>query len=287
MERSVVAGVDGSEASLGAAEWAAAEARRRGLRLCLLMAFPAPSPEESAFVWSQREIDKIALQALDQAEERVSATAPDLGVDRLVVREAPTHALLQKAREESTALVVVGPRGRGGFPGLKLGSVAYRVAAHSPTPVVVMGGEPQARERTEVVVGQGGSVHGERPLAEAFEAAAASSQQLRVVRVWEWPLAAVSPLVPRTATPEETNAAEGRDLEEALAPWRRRYPSVHVHTEVVEGRAAEVLEGATRNSRLAVVGASGLHGLTRFALGSTAHGLLHHAHCPVMVVHPG
>jgi nucleotide-binding universal stress UspA family protein len=62
---------------------------------------------------------------------------------------------------------------------------------------------------------------------------------------------------------------------------------VEVRTEVVEGRPVTALTEAARAARLLVVGAGGQHGLTRLALGSAAHGVLHRSPCPVMVVHAG
>ncbi len=45
------------------------------------------------------------------------------------------------------------------------------------------------------------------------------------------------------------------------------------------------LAEAAQNADLPVVGARGRHGFPRAALGTTAHGLLHCAPCPLMIVH--
>lgn len=281
MEDKVIVGVDGSEASLRAVDWAAAEARRRGYRLSMLMGFAAPTPE-SAFVWPEREIEESAQAALGAAEERVAAVAPGLATDRVVAMEAPTSALLHHS--EDAALAVVGQRGRGGFQGLRVGSVTYRLATRSLTPVVVVGPGTVAEGRTGVVVGEDGSAASRQALAEAFQAAAAEGEEVRVVRALSPP---VLPLVPTRAFHgrDATDPGEERALEEVVAPLRSRYPSVTVRTEVVGSRPSTALVNAAENARLLVMGASGRYGPSRFALGSTTHRMLHHSPCPVMVVH--
>lgn len=282
MQGPVVVGVDDSDASLRAVEWAAEEARRRGLRLSMVMAFPAPSPD-SAFIWPQEEIDRNTRAALDRAEERATSLAPGLDVDRTVVTKSAPLALLQHA--EKAAMLVVGLRGRGGFPGLRVGSVAYRVAARPPVPVVVVGPEPVSGDRREVVVGEDGSSHAERAVAEAFAAAAVGSGTVRVVRAWNPPVLPVSTRGFSSGEREAIGVAEEGSLERRLAPWRDRYPSVEVRTEVVESRPVAALVRAAQDARLLVVGASGRHALSPLALGSTAHAMLHRSPCPVMVAH--
>lgn len=286
MERSVLVGVDGSDESLRAVEWASAEAARRHLRLRTFTAFPAPSPE-AAFVWPEEEIRASARSVLDLAEERASAAAPGVAVDREVAVDSPGRALLARAGEDGTALVVVGHRGRGGFSGLRVGSVAYRVAAQSSVPVVVVGPHPVADDSAEVVVGDDGSAWAERVVAEAFEAASAGDGPLRVVRVRETPLPFLLPVVASSPRARESGPDDELAMERTVGPLRARYPEVEVRTEVVDGRPVAALTEAARAARLLVVGAGGQHGLTRLALGSAAHGVLHRSPCPVMVVHSG
>jgi len=42
------------------------------------------------------------------------------------------------AAAEGAAMLVVGNRGRGGFAGLRLGSVSQSIAHHSPCPLVIV-----------------------------------------------------------------------------------------------------------------------------------------------------
>jgi len=54
----------------------------------------------------------------------------------VVVRDGPTHALLDQAKRAQ--LVVTGSRGRGGFRGLLLGSTSQALIQHAACPVAVV-----------------------------------------------------------------------------------------------------------------------------------------------------
>jgi nucleotide-binding universal stress UspA family protein len=62
--------------------------------------------------------------------------------------------ILAAARDLQADSIVLGSRGLGGFAGLLMGSVAYRVIQHADCPVVVVrpGAAPAAGERDEAAV---------------------------------------------------------------------------------------------------------------------------------------
>jgi len=61
---------------------------------------------------------------------------------------------------------------------------------------------------------------------------------------------------------------------------------VLVRREVGWAPAATLLIAASRSAQLVVVGVRGASGLVGARLGSISHAVLHHAACPVAVVHP-
>lgn len=282
MDGAILVGVDGSEPGLRAVEWAAAEAARREWRLSLLTSYVMPLAD-AALMWRPEVLEQDAHDALRVARERAAEIAPAVEVAQTVEAELPAVALLRHA--EDAAMVVVGLRGRGGFPGLKIGSVAYQVAAHAEPPVVVVGPEEPPAGAGEVVVGVDGSRHADRALGAAFDAAELTGRRVRAVRAWTEPVLPSAGMQPMLYDPEAVRDAEARALAETVEVWQKRHPEVEVVRQTVEAPPVVALTEAAREARLIVVGARGSRGFARLALGGVAHGLLHHATRPVMVVH--
>ena len=135
----IVVGIDGSEPSQRALEWAAEEARLRGAHLRVVHAwlevfidgtFTAPA------VYERDAIEQGGREVLDKAVASIPDGSPELSVEAVLVHGQPEVVLLKEA--EKADLVVVGSRGRGGFAELIMGSVSHRVVHHAPCPVVVI-----------------------------------------------------------------------------------------------------------------------------------------------------
>lgn len=60
---------------------------------------------------------------------------------------------------------------------------------------------------------------------------------------------------------------------------------VLIETKLLRGSAAEVLLSESASADLLVVGARGRNAISIALLGSTSSFAMHHAHCPVVVIH--
>lgn len=283
--RPVVAGVDGSDIALRAATWAAAEAARRRVALRLVTAFgwvdEHPAGHPAAGGRYRDELRSAARQHLDAAITAVRSVAPGVAVDGELVVGYPMGVLADEARRAQ--LLVIGDRGRGGFTGLLLGSVAVAMAAHAACPVVVVrGDEPDFSAERPVVVGVDGSPTGEAALAFAYDAAASRGVPLVAVHAWSGSVADVP-----VAALIDADAVEREELQvlaERLAGWTQKYPDVVVQRLVPRSHPVPALVECTNDAQLLVVGSRGRGGLAGLLLGSVSQGVLHRSHCPVAVV---
>lgn len=145
----ILVGVDASDASVEALRRAADEARWRDATLEVVYAFDPHAPVAAFPVPVDRGADKVDLEKerakaneqLGKWLERIDVDLDGVKVEWTVIADRrPVRALVDRSHDAE--LVVVGSRGRGGFAGLRLGSVSEQVTRHANCPVLVV------RERT-------------------------------------------------------------------------------------------------------------------------------------------
>jgi nucleotide-binding universal stress UspA family protein len=272
--QSLVVGLDGSDGSLVALEWAAGEASRRGWSLILVNAFPV-------------EVQVVAYIArLPIAEpggetaERIFAVAnrrlaergyTELTVSTVAREGVPRRVLLQQAEE--TRGLVVGRQGTGRLADLFIGSTSLACATHSAgTPVTVIPAswqpaEPGEQRERVIVVGVDGSRRGRHAVEYAFTTASAWGARVRAVLAYD----------------VATDAR--RFLSEALAGHESAYPDVRVSPVTEADHPAAVIRKHSDDADLVVIGGRGHSELTGMLLGSVARSVLYLVDRPTAVVH--
>jgi nucleotide-binding universal stress UspA family protein len=286
MELPLVVGVDGSEASLVAVDWAVDQAARHGLPLRLVYASLWERYEGVAPVGVERPSEQlIAENTLPAAAERARQRDPDVKVSVEAVPEEAVSALLREGCNASA--VVTGSRGRGELKGLLLGSVSLAVAARASCPVIVVRGDKAGLAGTHerILLGAGDPAASSEAARFAFREAEARACVLDVVRAWRCPAheTADHPLLagePAHHHEQQASAFLDTLIHEAVAG----HPGVRVRRDTVEGPARKVLLHRSAAADLVVVGAQRRHGHYGLQLGRVAHTLLHHAACPVAIV---
>ena len=138
----IVVGVDGSDGSRRALEWAADEARRRATPLTVVYAWHPSIAVYAGSGWAAVDdgfFEELARAARERVDHVCAAAAPaleGLDVEVKVVEGPAAPALMDEASDAE--MLVLGTRGHGGFAGLLLGSVSAQCAHHSPCPLVII-----------------------------------------------------------------------------------------------------------------------------------------------------
>ena len=138
----IVVGVDGSDASGRAVEFALTTAGTCGAEVTCLLAWNIEVDdgvvvtEPSSARWSavEQRYTKLGHRTLDS----VAARHPDVKVNIAVHHGTPAKVIVEAAASLDSDLVVVGSRGLGGFRGLLLGSVSRRVLEQAGRIVVIV-----------------------------------------------------------------------------------------------------------------------------------------------------
>lgn len=287
MKLPLVTGVDGSESSLRAVDWAADEAALRRLSLRLVYASRWEQYEGAALALTLGRPSERALadRIVETTAERVRRRHPEVDVSAKVTPEDAVIALLHEGRNAEA--LITGERGRGGLTGLLLGSVSLAVAARAPCPVIVVRGDRAGTEggHGRILLGVGEPEGGSAAVRFAFREAGARGCELDAVRAWRCPPHDRADH-PRTVDEPHLYCKERAAtlIDEAVAETVREHPTVRLHSAAVEGTAAKVLVRRSAAADLIVVGAHRRRGHLGLQLGRVAHTLLHHADCPVAVI---
>ncbi|MEU6884885.1 universal stress protein [Streptomyces viridosporus] len=266
----LVVGIDGSESSLEAVDWAVGEAARHTVPLHLVHA-AEPGREAS---------DLIAV-----ASARAGTGTAAVRLSSEVLYGDAALALIGKGR--NAFALVLGSRGLGGLTGLLLGSVGLAVAARADCPVVVVRGSAEHRgvRFGSVVVGVEDGEGSDTAVEFAFREAHVRRCELVAVHARSTPASAPSEPPPGSWYPREARRRPpAQVLDDALRGPAEQYRNTTVRRRVVEVPARQALLEAASGADLLVVGAGKRHGHFGLQLGLINHAVLHHAPCPIVVV---
>jgi nucleotide-binding universal stress UspA family protein len=138
----ITVGVDGSDHSQRALEWAVKEAGLRHAPLTVLAVHPVASNEWTgnpiSYPEDQPEVEKIR-QAAQEITQKVVDHAGQPAPASVTVRAVNGLASMELIDASANSdLVVLGSRGGGGFAKLMLGSVSSQVVNHAACPVVII-----------------------------------------------------------------------------------------------------------------------------------------------------
>ncbi|MEU9544783.1 universal stress protein [Streptomyces mirabilis] len=290
MPRTVTVGLDGSPESRAAADWAAREAKLRGLPLKLVNVWePATEPIAQALLPGPETHQQWSERILREAADGLRAAHPEVDVLIEQVTGRPAEVLTDAAKDAEP--LVLGSRGLSGVGGFVVGSVGLAVVARAEHPVVLVRveGDTSGTDSTvppsrPVVLGLDTRAPDDTLIGFAFEAAVLRRASLRVVHGWDEPPYIAYGMPPDLELNARLGAEEAAAVSEVLRPWRQKFPTVDVAEDSLSGRAANHLVDASAEASLVVVGRRIRRSALGAHIGPVTHAVLHHATAPVAVV---
>jgi nucleotide-binding universal stress UspA family protein len=152
---------------------------------------------------------------------------------------------------------------------------------------------PNARPQLGIVVGVDGSPSSMAAVRWAADEATLRNAPLTLVHALAWP-AAVPPMLLTYPAPLSSATTEqleqrarhllGRGIK-AAEDYTKGQRSPEIDTEVFLSSPSATLVEQSKSAEMVVVGSRGQNAWRRALLGSISTALVHHAHCPVAVIH--
>lgn len=271
---SVVVGVDGSRAAVGAALWAVDAALSRDVPLRLICAIP---PDGAVKLDPQSEARKLATAelAVRYAFTAVESTEKPVKIEVEITQGPPIPTLIEASR--SAAVICVGAVGIAHFAAGRVGSTTAHLASSAYCPVaIIRGRDHPSTGRGTVLVCVGTSPKDGAVLEAALEEARLRGLRLQAVTAWQ------SGFNGRHDNPavSEGNRVACAQLDRLLAPWTRRYPDVAISSVAVRG---SLLDHLARNSDSVQLVVMGAHDAAEF-VGPAGNAVLHSTDCSVLIV---
>ena len=132
----ILVGIDGSQPSIDALEWAGRQAKLTNSSMDIVMTWDWPA----SFGWAvplPADYDPAVnvRELLSDAEAGIRAKFPDIEITTHVVEGHPAPVLVEASK--NVDLLVVGNRGHGEFVGMLIGSVSEFCATNAHCPVLV------------------------------------------------------------------------------------------------------------------------------------------------------
>jgi nucleotide-binding universal stress UspA family protein len=278
--RGIVVGVDGSDESLAALDWAAHSADLHDARLTIVTTYLAPP--DPGIGDPVGEVRDAARRAAEAARTRLGPHDPGGREPRVVVAPgSAAHELSERSR--TCDLVVVGRRGLGTFDRVLLGSTSAALAAAASGAVAVIPAGATTGDPRRIRVGVGGD---DEPdvLGAAFAEASAREAALEVVHVTSTDPVS-SALLEMDPVAASWRRAAQADLADRVARWSEKYPQVTCTIVIRRGDPAAVLLQGLTPDDFVVVGGRRHQRIMGRILRSVPDAVLRSAPCPVVVVH--
>ena len=278
MFKKILIPLDGSPEAAAIVPVALAFARARYAELVLVRVTADEHDDAPANVAARRDLAEVVREyQLDDRRVRTELRCGDVG-----------EQIVQAARQADADLIALATHGRHGFARAWYGSVAERVLATSPVPVLLLRSDGKASTKLRtVLVPVDNSPGSMAALAEARALAALTHARLLLLEVVA-PLHRWDENPERSPEWEEELRAGAQGFVNQLAK-RQREHGVAATGVAATGPVAETIGRVAREHDvdLIVMGTHGLVGPRRALLGSVADAVVRTAGLPVLLIRQG
>ncbi|GAB90871.1 universal stress protein [Gordonia rhizosphera] len=285
----LIVGIDGSETALGAARWAGALSARTHARVDLVNAVPgdswySPLLDEYAMAGDKTlhdQVRELGDAKLEDAARAVREVSPDSEITTTTCTGAFADHI--KSHSEGAQMVVIGAR-----VSLRetLGGQVMPIIRAAKCPVLAWR-EPTADDdahANRVVVGSDESENADRALLAALNHAHLFGGRVTVAYFQQVSTLIGSAYATTAIDWDRLRRNEAQRLKASIADTCAKFPDVEVEVVYDENAAGRGLNELSRSAGLVVVGSRGRGAVKGMLLGSVSQSLVHHAHCPVLVV---
>jgi nucleotide-binding universal stress UspA family protein len=248
--KSVVVGVNGSQAAVNAAKWAIDEAMSRQMPLRLIYVIPRREAQIGSAPTSDWELERGEM-ALSQAGCAVQSEGKPVEVETAILSGDPAQVLINESQD--AALICVGTSRRGWATDGLLGPTAAGLVARVHCPVAIIRTNPDGSPTNLGVISV---VLNDEPDNDEVVRQAMEEGRRRHATV--------------------------RQIDRRLNSWIRRYPDVHVQT-VAAGTGVKSCEDHSSAIELAVVGSADADEIAGLATPN-CHPIVGYPDCSVLVV---
>ncbi|WP_277034821.1 universal stress protein [Propionimicrobium lymphophilum] len=286
---STVVGIDGSENSYLATQWAAKWAKSHGTGLTIVMVQPEVMLPRKSHVWkamleanyNERQKDKY-LARLHKAELQAREVAPAIEVSSILLEGDVAGSLVEITKKSET--LILGKRGSGQASIFTLGGVADSVVTNAGGTVITIPHDFRERPGGPVLVGIDDDSRAKQTVRYAFEQADKLGAPLVVMHAWYAPPAASEATMVVLVDADEINEESHAFIQSTVAELAQEYPNVKVTSKVVNANPGDALAAESKNAQLIVVSSRGRGGFTGLLLGSTSRRVVRLSSAPTAVI---
>ena len=256
----VIVGIDGSQAAIHAAEWAADEASGRAVPLLMLAVLKATHPSAEDY---HRDLAH-AEASLRAARATVEAKEIPLKIETDILRGQPGVILVSES--DDAEMVCVGSTGIDRYSRALLGSTATEVAEKAHCPVAVIRSQPDQPGPAINWIAVAIDDSPERDLV--------IDQAMREAELHKLPVLAIG---------TDGSEASGHELGNRLEPWRRWYPDVRIYPVTTRDGLTHFVKHNDDLVPLAVIGGADAGQLAQI-IGPYDHPIFRHPQSSVLII---